>query len=278
MMHLFHTDQIDRYFGRGLEPATTSRLLRRLWRCAGCRARYERHLLFERLLPDGADHRDDRLWRTILASAGREHQSGSSAPHRAIATRPLRPWWAPVAALGALSLVVVATQVARIQAPTTPVSRGGTNESVLEPALHLFRTMGEHETAPVGRTMRADDGILIAYSNPGSELKYLMVFAVDQRGNVHWYYPAYERPGENPAAAPIRTQALGVELGEEIRHPLTPGPLRMFALFLPRPWHVDQIERMVTEAWGVQGKSLAQLTTLPVPEGKQVSRLLEVTP
>jgi len=54
--------------------------------------------------------------------------------------------------------------------------------------------------------------------------------------------------------------------------------LRVFGLFLPRPWHVEQIERLVAEAWGMQGRSLTQLTALPVAEGKQVSHLLEVTP
>ena len=184
----------------------------------------------------------------------------------------------PLVATSALALIALASQSVRTLRPSLPISRGAADETAAAPALHLYRTIGEHETAPIEKSMRANDGILIAYSNPGSDLKYLMVFAVDTTGNIHWYYPAYERAGENPPAALIRTGALGVELGEAVRHPLAPGTLRVFGLFLPRPWHVDQIERRVAEEWDLQGRSLTRLTVLPVPEGKQVSYLLEVTP
>jgi hypothetical protein len=126
--------------------------------------------------------------------------------------------------------------------------------------------------------MHADDGILIAYSNPGAEFSYLMIFAVDVQGGVHWYYPAWEQPGQNPAAPAIRTHALGVELGEEIRHRLPAGPLRVFGLFLPRPLLVGDVERAVADAWAAHGQSVAGLSTLPIQEGEQLSRLLEVTP
>jgi len=284
MMHVFHRAQVDRLFDGRLGPAATAALLRRLWRCADCRARYERHLLFERVLPGGADRRDDRLWQTIARSADRDPRSRSSERPVEIAIEiasapPGRRWWMPLVATGALALIIIiASRPAGTPGPSLPVSRGAVEETGAAPALHLYRTIGEHETAPIERSMRANDGILIAYSNPGPDLKYLMVFAVDTSGNIHWYYPAYERAGEDPPAALIRTGAVGVELGEEIRHPLAPGALRVFGLFLPRPWHVEQIERLVAEAWGMQGRSLTQLTALPVAEGKQVSHLLEVTP
>jgi hypothetical protein len=132
----------------------------------------------------------------------------------------------------------------------------------------------------VAGTIHADDGILIAYSNPGTELPYLMVFAVVAQGAVHWYYPAYEQPGQNPGAPAIRTRALGVELGEEIRHALPVGPLRMVALFLRQPLRVEEVEGMVSEAWRSRGGSVTALETLPIPrdKGEQLCRLLQVTP
>ena len=101
-----------------------------------------------------------------------------------------------------------------------------------------------------------------------------------RRARVHWYYPAYEQPGQNPAAPAIRTHALGVELGEEIRHALPVGPLRMVALFLRRPLRVKEVEDVVSEAWRSHGGSVTALETLPLPseDGEQLSRLLEVTP
>jgi hypothetical protein len=274
MIHLLHKHQIDRTFGGASPPATPARLLRRIWRCAACRVRYERHLLLERALPDGRSRSEDRLWRSIVASA---HAADAAGGIRTVARRFLHP--AVLLAGGALALALFVSRRPDTQPESAlPVARGEAADTKSPPTLHLFRTVGDHETEPVDRSIRADDGILFAYSNPGADLAYLMVFAVDAHGGVHWYYPAYERPGDNPAATPIRTRALGVELGEEIRHSLPPGPLRVFALFLPRPMFVDEIERIVGEAWMKRGQSLRNLEALPVSEGQQLSQLLEVTP
>jgi len=144
--------------------------------------------------------------------------------------------------------------------------------------MHLFRSVGEHQTEPVTDAIHTDDGLLFAYSNPGPDLSYLMVFAVDVEGAVHWYYPAYEEPGQNPAAPAIQTHALGVELGEEIRHLLPVGPVRMFTLFLRRPLRVEQVEGLVSAAWRSSGKSVTALEKLPIQDGEQQSRVLEVRP
>ena len=169
---------------------------------------------------------------------------------------------------------------AHLKTVSDPVARGSDTEEAGAPNVHLFRTVGDRQTEPIGGTIDADDGILIAYSNPGAELSYLMVFAVDAQGGIHWYYPAYEQPGQNPVAPTIQTHALGVEMGEEIRHPLPVGPLRMVSLFLRQPKQVEEVEDMVSKAWKSHGGSVAALETLPLPieDGQQLSRLLEVTP
>jgi hypothetical protein len=105
-----------------------------------------------------------------------------------------------------------------------------------------------------------------------------MVFAVDRRGAVHWYYPAYERQGEDPAAVLIRTNAYGVELGEEIRHPLPEGDLRMFALFLRAPHRVLETEAAISAALAARGGSVRELEKLPLLDGEQTSVLLRVRP
>jgi hypothetical protein len=274
MIHAFHKRQIDHYFGSGSAVADPAGILQRLWRCASCRVRYERHLLLERTLPDGRSRGEDRLWRSIVASAG----VGGAGVRQKTSPR----WFLHSTALIAAGAVAFVLFVARRPDTRTesslPVARGEVAPAKASPTLHLFRTVGEHETELVDRRIRANDGLLFAYSNPGADLRYLMVFAVDARGGIHWYYPAYERPGENPSAALIKTGALGVELGEEIRHPFQPGPLRVFALFLARPVFIDEIERMVGQAWRTQGQSLTNLDSLPVADGQQLSRLLEVTP
>jgi len=277
MIHALHVRQIDRYFAGSLPPAAATSMFERLWRCAACRTRYERHLLHERTLPDGDQRGQDRLWRSIVATA-----SGVHAARAARVSPDARPpgfWPSTLVAAGALAgVLLLVVGGARTRTATAPVARGATVEEPAKPTVHFFRSVGEHQTEPVARTIHADDGILIAYSNPGAELSYLMVFAVDVQGGVHWYYPAYETPGQNPAAPAIRTRALGVELGEEIRHALPVGPLRIFALFLPRPMRAEQVEEMLSEAWRQGGKSVIALDRLRIDEGEQMSRLLEVTP
>ena len=278
MIHALHARQIDRYFAGSLRPVGVTRMFRRLWTCTACRARYERYLFHERSLPDGGSGQQDRLWQSILASAGAEVGPASiSRPAPPVRRRLSRP--ATLAGVGAFAgaLLLVAAGN-RLKAPSAPVARGTADGETAAPTMHLFRSVGAHATESVQRTVHPDDGILIAYSNPGAELSYLMVFAVDVHGDVHWYYPRYEQPGQNPAAPAIRTRALGVELNEEIRHALPVGPLRMFALFLRRPLLVDEVERQVSAVWRLHGESVTALETLPIQDGQQLSSLLEVTP
>jgi hypothetical protein len=278
MIHALHVHQIERYFAGTLRPAAVTDMFRRLWSCGACRIRYERNLLHERVLPDGEARQQQRLWQSILASSRPEAPLGAASPTaREVVGRPFRPS-ALVGASALAGVLLLVAVGAHLKTVSEPVARGTTGEVAGAPTVHLFRTVGDHRTEAVTRTIHADDGILVAYSNPGAELSYLMVFAVDAQGAVHWYYPAYEQPGQNPAAPAIRTRALGVELGEEIRHPLPVGPLRMVALFLRRPLHVEEVEDVVSAAWRSRGGSVAALETLPIGDGEQLSSLLDVTP
>ena len=277
MIHAIHGRQIDRYFAGLLSPAAVAAMFQRLWRCGACRSRYERHLLHERALPDGEARGQERLWRAIVASAGIEaHAATAARPAGDFQRRSFR--LATLAGAGALAGLMLVVVDARLKRVPDPVARGAASVEATAPSMHLFRSVGEHHTEPVAETIRAGDGILFAYSNPGTDFSYLMVFALDTEGGVHWYYPAYEEPGQNPAAPAIRTHALGVELGEEIRHPLPVGPLRMFALFLRRPLRVEEVEGLVADAWRSGPRSVTALEKLPIQGGEQLSRLLDVRP
>jgi hypothetical protein len=275
--HFLHGSLVDRSFSEPLGPEALAEMFERVWRCARCRTRYERQLLFEQLRPDGDALRDERAWQAIASAAGVSAPSAAPVAARPpVRGRGLAILTASLAAAVALALPFWPKS---LQPPThvaEPVPRGA--GSLAGPAaLHLYRTRGGHSEAVQGE-LRTGDGILVAYSNPSSELGYLMVFAVDQAGGVHWYYPGYERLGEDPTAVPIRTGAFGVELGEEIRHDLPRGDLRMFGLFLPRPLHVLEVEAVVGRALAQSGGSVRALERLEPFEGEQTSVLLEVRP
>jgi hypothetical protein len=278
-MHILHASLVDQYFEGALGAGELRRVFDRIWRCGKCRRRYERHLLFERVRPQGGEPATDRLWRSIAASAG--------IPGPATENRSARP----AGRRRAPGLLVLATALAGAAAilvplyprlPTTPtrtepVARGPLDQPAAPPSVHLYRTRGG-KSAPVEGELHSDDGVLVAYSNPSTDLGFLMVFGVDSRGGIHWYYPGYEHLGENPAAVPIRTGALGVELGEEVRHDLPVGELRMFSLFLPQPRHVLEIESLVARRLAARGGSVRDLSSLELPEGVEASTLLEVRP
>jgi hypothetical protein len=136
---------------------------------------------------------------------------------------------------------------------------------------------GPGRAAPAGDRLAPGDALVLAYSNPGPVYDHLMVFAVDQRYRVHWFYPAFERPGDDPAAIAIERGRAGVELGEQISHDYAPGKLRVFALFLDHPLPVSRIEARVAEA--LAGPRLPLEQEVPLwPGAFQQSQLFEVTP
>ena len=269
MWHALARRRIDRYFEGRLGRSSEARMRRHLGACDDCRARYQRHLLAEAALPDGERRAEDRGWQGILAAA-------QAPAHAAPAPRAMRLALPVLAVAGAAAAALVL--VPRLRDPAEPVERGGPSSGApAAPALHLFRAVPGGTSAPLGDRVRAGDGWLVAYSNPGAEARWLMVLAVDEACGVHWFYPAYERAGEDPAAVPIRTGAEGVELGEEIRHQLRPGRLALVGLFLARPLGVLAVEEAVRRQCSA-GAAWSACAPLALPAVHQTCRPLAVDP
>jgi hypothetical protein len=95
----------------------------------------------------------------------------------------------------------------------------------------------------LGETLAASDGLLFSYTNLGKEpLASLMIFALDSSGEVHWFHPAYEREGTNPASISIQKGAAQVPLAELIEDRFPSGPLTIHALFSNEPLRVLEVE------------------------------------
>jgi hypothetical protein len=85
--------------------------------------------------------------------------------------------------------------------------------------------------------------LLFSYTNLGRDpLANLMIFGVDSRAGVHWFYPAYEREGSNPSSISIAKGAAQAPLAELIQDEFSPGPLTIHALFSNRPLQVLEVE------------------------------------
>jgi hypothetical protein len=119
----------------------------------------------------------------------------------------------------------------------------------------------------VGAVVRAGDGLAFSYRNPpDTRATHLLVFAVDQRGRIYWFWPAWTDAASDPQALAVPAGDAPVELAEAVRHPLPPGRLTVHALFARRPYRVREIEAAV----------VAQ--ELEALDGVLVSQPLEVLP
>ncbi|HET6149054.1 MAG TPA: hypothetical protein VFH68_16060 [Polyangia bacterium] len=284
----WHRRGINRYFAGALGTGGEARLRARMSRCADCRAHYRRHLVVEAALPGGETRALDRLWSGILAAGGRPVPAaaldwvtgpGAGRPPRSARGTRL----ALAGALAGLAILVVTGRMVSLPprtASSDPTARGALPAVAPSPAIHLFRSVSARATEPVvgAGPIHARDGLLFAYSNPDAAFTHLMVFAVDESYAVHWYYPAYQRAGEDPAAVAILPGTTGAELGEEIRHPLRPGLLRVHALFLREPHRVLEIEALVRRTIEEPRRPLSEETPLPLPGSAQPSLLLQVAP
>lgn len=272
MIHWSHRRLVDRYFAGDRDVRRAAAVRARVERCARCRDRYRRHMVAEAALPDGEAHQIERLWQGIQ----RETSAAVRGPAAVAAPRAR----GRLVLVGALATLAVFVGVRGALGPSEPVQRGAT-PAVAAPELHVFRSVGAHRAEPLGGgagSIQARDGLLFAYSNGDPTLDHLMVFAVDSRYGVHWYYPAYQRAGEDPAAIPILRGTAGAELGEEIRHDLPPGPVRVYAIFMPDARRVLEVEAMLRRLVEEPRRSATEEVRLPIPGAVQQSELLEVRP
>jgi len=230
------------------------------------------------------------LWHGILLATGRPPLSdGTGWASTPASAQSFLAWFrgprghlALAGALASLLIVVIAGHDAVIRrrpAVGEPVARGELPATPQAPALHIFRSISDRAAEPIGAgPIHAGDGLLFAYTNPDPGLPHLMVFAIDAGYGVHWYYPAFQRAGENPEAVPILPGTTGTELGEEIRHALRPGPVRIYALFLREPHRVLEIETLIRQVLEGPRRLSTDATRLPLPGSAQPSILLEVEP
>jgi len=109
--------------------------------------------------------------------------------------------------------------------------------------IQAFR-VAEHGTPePLGATMTRSDGLLFSYTNLGPQpFDYLMIFASDAKGEVHWFYPAYEKADQNPASIGISHGRANVPLADLVQQDVEGGPLSVYALFTTRPLNVRDVE------------------------------------
>jgi hypothetical protein len=213
--------------------------------CAECQQRYQRHLLLARVDP-AAPSAQDRLGAGLGFSAQPPKGRGIV--------------WV-VAAVAAMLLAVVVWRGVMPAGDSGFSPRGAGNG---QGELWAER-VSPGRSEKLASRMRADDELVFSYANPAGK-KRLMVFAVDGKERVYWYFPAWSDAADDPAAVPIEGGAAPHALGEAVRHKLEPGALTVYGVFTDAPLTVKQIEQKL------KGGPLE----LPGCEVKRMS--IEVTP
>ena len=110
--------------------------------------------------------------------------------------------------------------------------------------IQVYRVEDDQAIALVAsESLRADAPLVFSYVNHSAHpFAYLMIFACDARGAVHWYYPAHMHPNDDPTSIHIDAVHEPRALPEQVRHPIASGPLTLRALFSRQPLRVRAVE------------------------------------
>ncbi|HXI54820.1 MAG TPA: hypothetical protein VNO55_02090 [Polyangia bacterium] len=217
--------EVDRHFAGAGSPARDQRMFQHLRQCQRCRDRYRTYSSLEQLVPGGDEQARERLGRGVFRPARRRAVWGVGLG---------------LATVCAAALLVVVRPSDGFRA------RGGSGASDGDhPSLSIFRVAADGVTRVqrAGSSMRASEPLAFSFTNPGAAgYDHLMVFAVDGHGRVFWFWPAWENPADDPTAIVISPGAQPMELGESIRHPLSPGRITIYGFFSSQAHHVRQVE------------------------------------
>lgn len=251
-----------------LDPEPAAALRAHLDRCTPCRSRHATMLAMARnLAPDAGEFEDANLVGDVMQAI-----RVAKVPSRSRAPRVIWRWlWAPLLVASAAAVLLIAKPFSSDRQDGF-VARGG---SAASPdrwvSIEIYRASGAGYRRVIDR-IASEDALAFAYSNRGDEgYRYLMILAVDEAGQVFWYYPA--RPGAGVSIS----KTAHADLPEEIRHRLRPGRLRVFALFLKEARAVADVEQALRSDLRA-ARTLEQLERVSLPGTGQQSFLLTVIP
>ena len=225
---------IDRHFAMRIRPAEELALRAHLPDCARCRTYYERHMSYAELVPARP-----RMAERLGVGLGVAVAAPVPAPER----HPSRQaWFVSWAAAAACLALLVTGQVGRRSDRDFGARGLASNETGA--ALEIYRVTGDRTTKPTDGWMAAGDELAFAYRNPTGFAR-LMIFGVDDRGDIYWFHPAWTDARLDPVAVPVNAGVGPFELPEAIQHPIRGSRLRIVALFTNAAPSVRSLE----ETW-----------------------------
>lgn len=224
-------EEWSRYFEGELTQSRAAELERHVETCEACAiARDETRALFDDLFDA-----PPRLLATDLV-AGVFERIEAPVPRRK------RTWvLAPLAAAAVIGAVFM---LPRSESSDFRAKSSATSAADDWVGLTAFTMEAGSVPKPIENAIASDHALAFSYRNIGPRpFENLMIFAVSGRGEVYWYYPAYDDAATDPASVSVRAGAF--DLPDRVTHALSPGPLFVYGLFTREPRTVRGIEALV---------------------------------
>lgn len=183
-----------------------------------------------------------------LEAVMRRLDAAAAPPHRFLRRGQARALGAVAAAvLAVLGGLLVRDWVGGRESEFT--ARGGTVEWTRKVGVELWALEAIPRRLAPGGALPPGTAIVASYSNLDPAPAYLLAFALDARGEVHWLYPAYLDARQDPEAVrldgSVRRQALPDSV---ILENVAPGPLRLVLVVSREPLRASGIEAASPEA------------------------------
>mgnify|MGYP000864627670 CR=1 FL=1 len=109
----------------------------------------------------------------------------------------------------------------------------------------IYRESDSRETLAQGSPVRVSDAYGVRYRNILTEPTYLLAFAVDATGTIHWLSPAYLDPRSDPVAIALSPSKMEIPLATAVQFDApAPGPMRFVVILTSSPMHVHDVETL----------------------------------
>jgi hypothetical protein len=96
-----------------------------------------------------------------------------------------------------------------------------------------------------GATLSPTTAMVASYHNVDAAAAYLMVFALDTRGEIHWAYPGFEDAKSDPASVRLEPLQMHRVLPDSVLlDELPAGPLELVTFISRELTHVSRIETL----------------------------------
>lgn len=165
--------------------------------------------------------------------------------------RSARRWlrWPVVAGIAAAAVAVLAVIVPlRGTRESHLTARGAEKRWSAKVGVELLALGDPPRRLLGGAEVTRDVAFTATYRNRNDAPAYMLAYAMDAAGEVHWLYPGYLSPADDPIAIRLDRAVEDVLLPDSVvLDDPAPGPLRCVLVLTREPLRVSSIERLSPE-------------------------------